>query len=481
MFSNRFPSLRALARHGRVALVWAAVLGVTPEMPGAWAQDDGADGADGARPAADAGKAAWTKIEQEAEKAYREPIRSGGGFEAGLRDFAVKKAVPQLAVESNRPIVDRVRRRLREILLVGISDDRSFEEASKAVAEAALVIARDSEASMPARVNAMLLVGDLRAKDGKEGTVWSPAAAPLAAAAADASLAPAVRVAALSGLTRHAEAARRAGGDKLGDFAKAARPAVLAIVAEPASEVDPVVSDWLASRALALVTSVMKSAPKDFAAALEKLMGDQRRSLDVRVRAAAALGATVTPKSEIQPVETVGAIQNLAVAVLEADEGILRDRRYEQQLSGGPSAGGAGGPPGTGKMGMMAAAMMSAGGPGGAAAAPALPQLVPDQALRRTAWRLASLADALLTEDGKAGVATLLSGEDKDNTKLYADLYREQALKIDEARTDDSLLEAIAMVRPEEEAEAAPVEGTATAPQDAPAATAPDNDPFSGK
>ena len=109
-------------------------------------------------------------------------------------------------------------------------------------------------------------------------------------------------------------------------------------------------------------------------------------------------------------------------------------------------------------------------------AAPVVPQLVPDQALRRTAWRLAALADAILDEEGKTGVAALLSGEDQENSKAYADLYREQALAIDAARTDDALLAAVAMIRPEEELPVA-----ADAPAVKPAATAPESDPFGGK
>lgn len=463
----------AMHRH-RVSILGALAVGVAlASGSAAVAQDDGDDPADAPRPGAEAGRgAAWAKIEQDVEKTYKEVLRAPGGLDAGARDFIVEKAVPQLANEANRAILDRIRRRLREIFLAGITDDRTFDDASKALAEAALAVVRDPDASLPARVNAMLLVGDLRGKDGKDGTVWPGAVAALSAAAADADLDTGVRVAAMAGLARHADAARRAGGDKPNDFAKAARNAVLAVAVQPADPLRPAAADWLSARALALVTSVIKSAPKDFAAALVKVMNDPARSLDVRVRAAAALGATATAKSEIQAAEAVGAITELAVAVVEADEGILRDRRYEQGLSGGNSGAGAPASSASKMMSMQITAPGLAGGP----AAPVVPQLVPDQALRRTAWRLAALADAILDGEGKTGVASLLSGEDQENSKAYAELYREQALAIDAARTDDSLLAAVSMIRPEEELPVA-----ADSPAVKPAATAPESDPFGGK
>jgi len=436
-----------------------------------------ADAAEGGKSGADALKnSAWTKVEQDAEKGYKEPLKAGGPFDGAAREFVVRKAIPQLANDVNKPIIDRVRRRMREILLGGISDERAFDDASKAVAEGALAIARKGEASRAARVNAVLLIGELRARDGKDGTVWTPAASVLAGIAGDAAVDPSVRVAAMAGLVRHADAARRAGGDAIGEFAKTARPAILAIVAEPTAAEQTTVNDWLASRALSLVTTVVKSSPKELAATLVGVMKDSKRSLDVRIRAAAALGATVTPKSEIQAVEAVESITSLAVAALEADEETLRDRRYELQLGGGGPAGG------NAPMSPMMGMRPGMGMPPGAVGA-IVSQLVPDQALRRTAWRLVTLGDAILTADGKAGVATLLSGEDKDNSKAYADLYREHGLAIDKARNDDALIDALSALRPDEEAPLAAAGDASASDTDSDSGTKPadDTDPFSGK
>jgi hypothetical protein len=456
-------------------LVVAAGGLVPAQEEGAETAQNGAD--EGAKPAGDATRnAAWTKIEQDAEKSYREPLKAGGGFSPAAQDFIAKKAMPQLANDANRPILDRVRRKMREILILGITEDRAFDDASKAVADAAVTIAKNSEASRAARVNAMLLVGELRAKDNKDGTVWPAAVSQLAAVAGDATLDPSVRVAAMAGLVRHADVAKRTGGDRLTEFTKGARPAILAIVAEKPSVEQPVVSDWLASRALSILTTVVKSSPKELATTLVGVMNDKDRSLDVRVRAAAALGATVTPKSEIQAVEATNGVTELAVDVLEFDEGILRDRRYEQQMSGGGTGGGSGG--GGGMMSMRPGMPTGMSMPGMGGGGVAVPQLVPDQSLRRTAWRLVTLADAMLTEDGKSGVAALVSGDDKVKSQAYAELFRKYALELDEKRTDDVILEALAFIRPGGEEEAATPAGDA---EGTPAKPADDNDPFGGK
>ena len=78
-------------------------------------------------------------------------------------------------------------------------------------------------------------------------------------------------------------------------------------------------------------------------------------------------------------------------------------------------------------------------------------------------------------------MATLLSGEDKDNSKAYADLYREHGLAIDKARNDDALIEALAALRPDEEAPLAATGDAADPATDTNPKPADDSDPFGGK
>jgi len=84
----------------------------------------------------------------------------------------------------------------------------------------------------------------------------------------------------------------------------------------------------------------------------------------------------------------------------------------------------------------------------------------------------------MLTEDGKAGVAALVSGDDKVAGQAYAELFRKYALELDENRTDAMILEALAAIRPGDEEETAAPAGDA---EGTPAKPADDNDPFGGK
>ena len=140
------PAGRSGKRRHRVSLLGSLTLGVAlAACPAAVAQDDGDDPADAPRAAAEAGRgAAWAKIEQDVEKNLKEVLRAPGGLDAAARTFITEKAVPQLANEANRGMLDRIRRRVREIFLAGITDDRTFDDASKAIADAALAVVRDT-------------------------------------------------------------------------------------------------------------------------------------------------------------------------------------------------------------------------------------------------------------------------------------------------------------------------------------------------
>ena len=411
---------------------------------------------------------AWTKAEQE----YKDSLRGGGAFDPAAREFVVRKALPQLGVEANRPIIDRVRRRLREALLNGIADDKAFDDASKAVAEGALAIARDPKTSPIVRVNAMLLVGELRQKDAREGGVWEPAAALLAASAGDMKLPLGVRVAALAGLSRHADAAKKAGGTKPADLAKAARAAVAAIVEEPVSADRSVAAEWMTARALALMPAVMQPLPKETAAAVVAILNDTSRSIDVRVRAAAALGALVGPKSEVNPPAVIESVRKLAITALAADEAAANERRFDEEYrmltSGGGQVGGAARytPPRPAPVPTPLSNPDDPGFTGG----PLVPEMISEQACRRAAWRLVTLADSVVTADEKAGLATLLPQNEIASAKKLAATIRAEGVKIHEDRTEAAILDARDVLDPEGDA----VEGQASSRKKKKPATAPE-------
>jgi hypothetical protein len=443
-------------------VLWLLVFSVCAQFEMAIAQDSPADPEAVAGDAAGAGEAAakqsfgtdplktpaWTKMEQE----YKDPLRGGGAFDPAAREFVVKKALPQLGIEANRPIIDRVRRRLREALLNGIVEDKAFDDASKAVAEGALAMARDPKNSPIVRVNAMLLVGELRQKDAREGGVWEPAAALLAASAGDGKLPLGVRVAALAGLSRHAEAAKKAGGTKPADLAKAARAAVGAIVEEPVSADRSVAAEWMTARALALLPAVMQPLPRETAAAVVAILNDSSRSIDVRVRAAAALGALVGPKSEVNSPAAIESVRKLAIAALAADEAAANERRFEEEYrlltSGGGQVGGAtrSAPP------KPAPTPLANPDDPGFIGGPLVPEMISDQACRRAAWRLVALADSIVTADEKAGLATLLPQNEIASAKKMAATIKAEGMKIHEDRTEAAILDALDVLDPEGEA-----------------------------
>lgn len=359
-------------------------------------------------------KPAWSRIESMDEtKLYQQEARTGALGEqslAWLRDTVV----PQLAAEGNRATIERTRRRIRDVFLnERIFDAASLEAANRVMVPALVGLAmRDGSAAI-VRINAMLFLGELRSKDGRP----LPAALePLAAALADAKLPAGVRVAAVAGLARHAAAAREEG---TADFGKVAGQAVAAVVAAPPGG-DRDAADWLTSRALEMLPAV---APQPaVTAAVVKVLDDGARSIDVRVRAAAALGATAGADLKPAAARVVESIRGLAFAALDDDIARAEAREFDRKL----------------------------GGTAGPAAA-----LVPDRlggdvdvvgqeslVVRRDAWRLSQLADALARDDGR-GIAGLLDGDAAAAARLLAESLRQAANTLDA----DPRVEALETVR----------------------------------
>lgn len=484
----------------------AGAVGAGP-APG---QDDGAGAAASGITLPDPAKAPWLKFEAAIEKSYREPLKQGGAFEPPVKDYLQKNVVPQLALEDNRAIIDRVRKRMRDLLLGGIADDKSFESASAAALESMDALARDGQEPLAVRVNAMLFIGEMRQKDNREGKVWPKAADALAKAAADRTLPPAVRVAAMAGLARQADTAKAAGDARVTEFTRTARGALQGILGEKPEGSDAVAVDWLAARALAMLPGLTKNTSKELAGAVAAILADESRPIDVRVRAAAALGAIAGPKSEVDPIAQVKAIRALAVESLGHELSIADRQRFEDDyraMAGGrrrfapkpvaPAAGGAafggydpsgvglsaptpGFPSGgsAGESGITGGASYSSGMPGmpGMGAGPNDPvaDYVTEPACRRIAWRLHALGDAVVSEKG-VGLGSL-PGAEADADKELAELLREQAATIAEELTEKSVRDALAALDGKEQ-DAADSDTPDAKPGTKPATKPGDNDP----
>jgi hypothetical protein len=356
-----------------------------------------------------------TKVDNAVEtREYRERLRDGGPFDEAAREFVVGTAVPQLALEANRSTVERVRRRIPEWVLPGDMTDKAFADAATTLVEAAASLARSGTTAAVVRVNAMLLLGDLRDKDKRR---LLPAAVPaLAAAAGDATLPLEVRVAAAAGLARHADASKAA-GDTAG-LAKAVTPALAPMLTGgPASKPGSAAAiDWLAGRALAILQALGPQAGTQAAVqSAARILDDAARAIDLRVRAAAALGSAATAESGVDAGRAVEAVRAAATAALEADIAALESRRFESQLAGG-------GPPS-----------------GGGDVKASLPVL----ACRRNAWRLATCAEALVGPDGGSGLARLL-GNDAATAKTLAAALKQAATALDSQPEERSVRDALA-------------------------------------
>lgn len=373
----------------------------------------------------------WTKVEGVREmRDLKEKLREGGQLDANARLFLEETALPQLALDENRSMIEKTRRRIRELLLADVGDEKAYGEISLLLAEFMTALARDEQAEAVVRVNAMLLVGELKARNGRP---WPPAALALAAAIGDKNLPDAVRIAALAGAAKHVAAAE---GDEA--VAKTFGPAVFAILAEPATPDRATEHEWLVSRALQIVPSIVRPAPPKVAGAIASLLADEARSIDLRVRAAAALGATADASSGVDVAAAVETIRKIAIAALEAEEKAAAARRFEDLYRRGGAAAGAGPgmpgpPPGMGFEGM---------------AVPVVdPLATPEQACRRAAWRLYTLGAAILTPDEKQGLALLL-GDAAVPAKTLAGQLVKEGLTIDADPVEEALLDALDVIRP---------------------------------
>ena len=435
----------------------------------------------------DARFSSWTKIESAPEtRTYKEAMRGGGAFDAAARGFLEDIALPQLSLEANRTTIERVRKRMREFLLADIANEKTADDAGKAVLAFMESLAGKEDAEAVVRVNAMLLIGELQSPDRKP---WQPAAATLAAAVANPALPKAVRIAACVGLARHVEATKGV-PDEQQRMAAAALPAILAILKESAKDgqqegqpkdaakgatpsAGAVENDWMVSRCLSMLPMLGQMAPAT-AAEVVRVLGDGSRAINVRVRAAAALAAAAGPESKVDKAAAIKAINELAVTSLQSDvaaaDKLLLDRQY----------GGGTGQPVPGPMGMMPPGMMPGGfgqpgmpgGPLGPDGRPLVEQLIPREACRRAAWRLSVLADAVLTDDSKRGLA-VLGGEAAPAAVELSQTLRRAAMDLDASPEEAMLRQALAGLKPAQPAAPA-AEDPPAAPADksAPAAAA---------
>lgn len=409
----------------------------------------------------DDGFTSWTKVEGAAEtRDFKEKVRAGTGIDQKSRAFLEEIALPQLALEGNRATIATLRKRLREFLLNDIPDDKSGDEANRIfMAFMQTLASKDDEATV-VRVNAMLLIGELQTSGSAGRKPWPGATTTLVKAVAGTDQPTGVRIAAAVGLARHLDAAR-ANPDALAKIAKEVVSPVVSVVKEMAAAGDGPENDWLASRCLSMLALLGPATPET-AAEIMKLLESPQRSFDTRVRAALALAAVAGPQSKVDAAAAILAIEKLSVASLQSDADAAERSKLEKLFAGGGGIGG----PGMSAPGMSAPGMMPGytppeamgppagfgspsdpSGSGGFGQFPAAEQSIPREVCRRAAWRLAALANAILTADGKAGLG-LQAGDAAAAAKKLAENMRGAAMTLDANPVDASLLQALADLKP---------------------------------
>jgi hypothetical protein len=77
----------------------------------------------------------WSKIEGAKEtREIKEKLREGT-FDEEAKGYFLGTVLPQLAIEENRGTIERTRRRMRELLLTDVGDEKAFADATRMVAD----------------------------------------------------------------------------------------------------------------------------------------------------------------------------------------------------------------------------------------------------------------------------------------------------------------------------------------------------------
>ncbi|MFM7184396.1 MAG: hypothetical protein ACKO4Z_06450 [Planctomycetota bacterium] len=393
-----------------LAIVATAIVALMPGGPILAAADD-----------KKARREVWESFTDDpAVKAYAEQLKAGG-FDATSRDTLLTKTLPRLEDPANRRSIERLRRRIRDVMLSErATDATTLEAANAAAAEWLLGRAVAGDVDPVVAVNETLLVGDLRGPDGKP---WPGAASRLTPVAANAGAPLAVRAAAVASLVKHVDAGVTLSADAVNGIQTVA-------FAPPATA--DAATDWLASRAISLLPAILPKATAETAAAVGKVLGDAARSVDVRIRAAEALGRTVTEDTKLDATAALAAIRAVAIRGLEEDLTRATDEEFGQSLSAGGAMAMAGpgfagaefAPRPGGEFGGFAPGM-GFGAPGVAPGMPSAPPVEPT-VLEHNAWRLATLASAIQPA-GKAGGISAVAGDASASAKDLAAKLRENA------------------------------------------------------
>ena len=366
-------------------------------------------------------------------KAYQKDLGSGAPFAEKHQQLLLNEGLPQLFIDGNRLDRAQVRQRLQKIFFESIADSNAHKKATDTAIKQLSVLARSEQISINGSINAALFLGELR---GRQGELLTTALQPLSEIVSDNSVTPSVRIAALTGLKKRAQALKASVGDSTLSEAETILPALNTILGLSADSVPPIGRNWMQGQALNIssdMLAVMDDSPQKLEGIIKNattILKDSNRPIDLRIRAVVFLANSTRAGITLPTNEVLPVAEELVKESLRDAYGIIQDKKFEEEITGFSDMDMGGGGPemmGYDTMGMPVENEKN---------------YLPITYFVRASWRLVTLADAM----------PRLAEQLDNNKEEYEDrskLIRSYGVKLYEEPKDASLISALEKFDPE--------------------------------
>ena len=366
-------------------------------------------------------------------KAYQKDLGSGAPFAEKHQQLLLNEGLPQLFIDGNRLDRAQVRQRLQKIFFESIADSNAHKKATDTAIKQLSALARSEQISINGSINAALFLGELRSKQGK---LLTTASQPLSEIVSDNSVTPSVRIAALTGLKKRAQALKASVGDSTLSEAETILPALNTILGLSADSVPPIGRNWMQGQALNIssdMLAVMDDSPQKLEGIIKNattILKDSNRPIDLRIRAVVFLANSTRAGITLPTNEVLPVAEELVKESLRDAYGIIQDKKFEEEITGFSDMDMGGGGPemmGYDAMGMPVENEKN---------------YLPITYFVRASWRLVTLADAM----------PRLAEQLDSNKEEYEDrskLIRSYGVKLYEEPKDASLISALETFDPE--------------------------------
>ena len=366
-------------------------------------------------------------------KAYQKDLGSGAPFAEKHQQLLLNEGLPQLFIDGNRLDRAQVRQRLQKIFFQSIADSNAHKKATDTAIKQLSALARSEQISINGSINAALFLGELR---GKQGKLLTTASQPLSEIVSDNSVTPSVRIAALTGLKKRAQALKASVGDSTLSEAETILPALNTILGLSADSVPPIGRNWMQGQALNIssdMLAVMDDSPQKLEGIIKNattILKDSNRPIDLRIRAVVFLANSARAGITLPTNEVLPVAEELVKESLRDAYGIIQDKKFEEEITGFSDMDMGGGGPemmGYDAMGMPVENEKN---------------YLPITYFVRASWRLVTLADAM----------PRLAEQLDSNKEEYEDrskLIRSYGVKLYEEPKDASLISALETFDPE--------------------------------